>query len=415
MSTWIRCRCRRDVFVHKGLRRERPSHCECGAEWYFDHDACTYRPTVYDRKPALFVDLDGTVRKSKSGAKFGPIAPDDVELLPNVETTLRAYRERGYYIVAVSNQGVVAFGSKTHRQVVEILEATEACFEGESPIDQIQISTTLPRAQHGKVEPHDRVSLSRKPNYGMLATAERDAIAMGVVIDFERAIMTGDRPEDEACARAAGISFEWAWDFFGWERETPAIVEAVFATLPADGSTMRWREIVEDSAIARLVGLSDDRQQRIKSALHTLRDYGRAEMNEHGWHRILGDVPPHLGPLYPVERGGQTVNVLVIALTKPELDHFARHVCGTPVTTSIEDRHAIWARAFLQPRCARAQAAIWCSAWPTLAARLAQDEDAFDKVLERLAAIDTKSADVASVWCRAAHAAERHFLGKRGA
>lgn len=74
------------------------------------------------------------------------------------------------------------------------------------------------------MSPHDRVSLLRKPGYGMLAVAEYDA-ALGAVIDHKisrvaidwpQSLMVGDRPEDEACARAAGVPFQWAWQFFGW-------------------------------------------------------------------------------------------------------------------------------------------------------------------------------------------------------
>ena len=49
----------------------------------------------------------------------------------------------------------------------------------------------------------------RKPNPGMLIQAMRDAGARP-----EETVYIGDRPDDQAAARAAGIRFEWAKDFF---------------------------------------------------------------------------------------------------------------------------------------------------------------------------------------------------------
>jgi histidinol phosphatase-like enzyme len=49
----------------------------------------------------------------------------------------------------------------------------------------------------------------RKPNPGMLNT---------IVVNTEiglSTLMVGDRPEDQAAAKAAGFAFEWANDFFG--------------------------------------------------------------------------------------------------------------------------------------------------------------------------------------------------------
>lgn len=49
----------------------------------------------------------------------------------------------------------------------------------------------------------------RKPNPGMLIQAMHDAGARP-----EETVYVGDRPDDQAAARAAGIRFEWAKDFF---------------------------------------------------------------------------------------------------------------------------------------------------------------------------------------------------------
>ena len=50
----------------------------------------------------------------------------------------------------------------------------------------------------------------RKPEPGMLLRAMEDADASP-----DGTLMVGDRPEDEAAAQAAGVSFVWAHEFFG--------------------------------------------------------------------------------------------------------------------------------------------------------------------------------------------------------
>jgi histidinol phosphatase-like enzyme len=74
---------------------------------------------VIARRKALFVDLDGTVRDTKSG-RVHPVKPWDQVVLPNVEDKLREYRDVGYMIVGVTNQGGVAFGYLTEEDVIAI-------------------------------------------------------------------------------------------------------------------------------------------------------------------------------------------------------------------------------------------------------------------------------------------------------
>lgn len=165
---------------------------------------------------ALCLDLDGTVRGSRSGAPFGPAAPEDVMLLPNVEERVWRARDQGFYVVGISNQGVVGFGSKTEKEVETIAEATRDAFVRGDPFHDLLMAYGLPAKKGGKVAPHNLRSLLRKPDYGMLVLAEQRARAKRVLIDWDHSLMVGDRPEDEGCAQAAGIDFQWAKDFFGW-------------------------------------------------------------------------------------------------------------------------------------------------------------------------------------------------------
>lgn len=165
------------------------------------------------RRPLLALDLDGTVRRSKSGGFID--GPDDVELFPDVEEMLWRWRNDGYVVAGVTNQGGVAYGYKTVDQVADEITATEELFEV-SPFDVISACCFHP---DGTEPPFNTASLYRKPHYGMLATIEADFAMRGIVIDWNTSLVVGDRPEDRAMAEAAGLDFQWAWEFFG--REVP--------------------------------------------------------------------------------------------------------------------------------------------------------------------------------------------------
>lgn len=165
-------------------------------------------PTVPVRQAAVF-DLDGTIRRSKSGGFID--GPEDVELFPGVESDLHDLQEVGFLIFGVTNQGGVAFGHKTVEQVSEEIDAMCELFD-EDPFARAFASPFHPK---GDTEPYNFRSLFRKPNYGMLAHIEMCSYKNGVVIDWDGSLMVGDRPEDRKCAEAADIDFYWAWDFFG--------------------------------------------------------------------------------------------------------------------------------------------------------------------------------------------------------
>lgn len=161
-------------------------------------------------KPALCLDLDRTIRYSKSGTPFIK-GSDDVALYPNVESKLHEYKQEGYLIFGLTNQGGVAFGYKTVEQNDAEIERTKELFN-DDPFTGIYSSFMHPR---GNVYPYNFRSLSRKPNIGMLVLIEEDAAKHGYVIDWDNSLFVGDRNEDKECAKNAGIEFRWAKDFFG--------------------------------------------------------------------------------------------------------------------------------------------------------------------------------------------------------
>jgi len=160
-------------------------------------------------KPALCLDFDGTIRRSKSGEKFIKDL-QDIELMPNIEKLIWRYRNMGYIILGISNQGGVAHGFKTTAEVKSEMDATFKLFKD----NPFHITNFCFHDGKGSVEPYNHRSLFRKPDIGMLASMENDAWKhAGVVINWDKSLFVGDRPEDKECAKRAGMAFRHIDDF----------------------------------------------------------------------------------------------------------------------------------------------------------------------------------------------------------
>jgi len=194
-----------------GYTPEKPLRCECGRRWSIEGDHVRCEPGRV--APALCLDLDGTVRRSKSGSFLS--GPDDVEIFPDAEAKIWAFRRDGFLIFGFTNQGGVAHGYKTELVEAAEIDATVAAFRR----NPFHIIKGCYHDARGTVEPYCHRSLLRKPCYGMLALAEVDAFREGFIVDWDKSLFVGDRPEDEQCAASAGIAFKWAHEFFG--REAP--------------------------------------------------------------------------------------------------------------------------------------------------------------------------------------------------
>jgi D-glycero-D-manno-heptose 1,7-bisphosphate phosphatase len=163
--------------------------------------------------PVLVLDLDGTIRYSKNGNKFIE-GPDDVAIYDGAEAKIKEYKYKGFLIFGASNQAGVAFGFKTHKQVMAELDATFELLPG--------VFDSVKQCYHhggeGTSFPLNKRSLLRKPDYGMLVLMESEAFESGYLVDWDNSLFVGDRPEDQECAINARIPFMWAWDFFGREK-----------------------------------------------------------------------------------------------------------------------------------------------------------------------------------------------------
>lgn len=152
---------------------------------------------------AFLFDKDGTLCRSKSGKDFINDL-EDQELIPGVEAKLAEVREQfpnAPFMIA-SNQGGVAFGLLTMRAASDCVNAAIKEIGG-------TLAVFCPEHPGGSVAPYNVESDYRKPRPGMLLFLLNE-----VGVKPEDALMVGDRPEDLAAAAAAGIGFEWDYDFF---------------------------------------------------------------------------------------------------------------------------------------------------------------------------------------------------------
>lgn len=171
-----------------------------------------------EKKRILCLDLDGTVRRTKSGKPFSE-NPDDVELIPGMKELIWKYSFEGWLIIYVTNQGGVAHGFKTIEDVEAEIQNTFKLLNDDReeyyPCFAYYVCLMEPK---GKLEHLAWRSLSRKPSYGtpsygMLITAEEEITEAGYLPDWDNSLFVGDRPEDEECAKSAGVPFMWAHDF----------------------------------------------------------------------------------------------------------------------------------------------------------------------------------------------------------
>ncbi|HEY8379145.1 MAG TPA: aldo/keto reductase [Nannocystis sp.] len=145
----------------------------------------------------LLLDVDGTLRKTKSGEIY-PRDPDDVELLPGRREVLQRWVDEGYKLFFVSNQSGVASGQVS-------AQAVEAAFARTIEL------LGLPVAEVAYC-PHPAFPAGcfcRKPLPGLgVMLIQRHRLAR------EHMLMVGDMDSDRDFARALGIKYADAADFF---------------------------------------------------------------------------------------------------------------------------------------------------------------------------------------------------------
>lgn len=155
-------------------------------------------------KPAVFLDRDDTLLATREATKSSA-APGDlfdpalVALLPGVGPALRSLTQAGFPLVVVTNQGALAAGRCTLRDVEatndrmrELLDAFGVTLAG------VYLAPARPSgmAERFNHDPH----AWRKPGGGMFLAA-----ASELGLDLARSWMIGDAERDLDAAIAAGL------------------------------------------------------------------------------------------------------------------------------------------------------------------------------------------------------------------
>lgn len=160
--------------------------------------------------PVLYLDLDGTVRQGKDDALGRFVnGPEDVVVFPEAVARMRAWKQGGGRIAAVSNQGGVALGIVSFSAVSKAIMETQRQCGG--LFDVVQYCVHHPDAEH----PEMARCWCRKPSAGAVVEAVhglKDRFP-GEFYPPYMGLFVGDRDEDKACAESAGLDFEWAADW----------------------------------------------------------------------------------------------------------------------------------------------------------------------------------------------------------
>jgi len=154
----------------------------------------------------VLFDLDGTLISSYMDHPDRNY--DQWVLLPHRKEILHALLDHGHKIGIVTNQAGVAFGHVTEKKAIRRIHAVLEALEL-SPYPAVQVCYAHPKARIHRYRKRDAVA-RRKPSGAMI----REHIAMNPEAAAEGVLYIGDRPEDEAAAKDAGVQFVWTEEFF---------------------------------------------------------------------------------------------------------------------------------------------------------------------------------------------------------
>jgi D-sedoheptulose 7-phosphate isomerase len=138
-------------------------------------------------RPAVFLDRDGVINRAvvRDGKPFPPTSLKELEVLPDVASSLHDLKAQGFALFIITNQPDVARGTQTREAVDSIHQALASSL----PIDGIFVCY------------HDDTDdcACRKPKPGLLLEAQRKHN-----IDLSRSFVVGDRWRDIDAGHSAG-------------------------------------------------------------------------------------------------------------------------------------------------------------------------------------------------------------------
>lgn len=137
------------------------------------------------KKPALFLDRDGVIIEDVGY----PHRPSQLKIFPEIYEMIRLARNRGHWIIGLSNQAGIAKGLFSENDLQEFTDLLQAeLAKKEANLDAIYYCPYHPQA---KLSEYKKDSVQRKPGPGLLLRAAQD-----FRIDLTNSWMIGDKPSD---------------------------------------------------------------------------------------------------------------------------------------------------------------------------------------------------------------------------
>lgn len=144
---------------------------------------------------AVFLDRDGTLIREVNYL----CSVEQIEILPGVAQALRLLRERGFKLVMVTNQSVIARGGLSEAGLQDIHAQLSAQLGADgASLDAIYYCPHHPSEGMGE---YRVVCRCRKPNTGMIERAVED-----LDVDAARSFVVGDQMTDVELAHRIGAA-----------------------------------------------------------------------------------------------------------------------------------------------------------------------------------------------------------------
>jgi len=145
-------------------------------------------------RPALFLDRDGVIIEEKEYIA----RPDDVELLPGITDLIRTARKAGMAVVEITNQAGIGRGYFGWQEFLLVESRAMKLLDERG--ERLDAVFACPFHPDGRPPYRQAGHAWRKPNPGMLLEAGRL-----LNLDLPRSVLVGDKVDDHAAGRAAGL------------------------------------------------------------------------------------------------------------------------------------------------------------------------------------------------------------------
>ena len=160
-------------------------------------DGVVSAKNLKNKQKAIFLDRDGTINKY-----VGFLTKNkDFELIPGVSSAVKSFNDKGYLVIVITNQPVIARGEVTIEELNNIHNKMETLLGKDGAyVDAIYYCPHHPhRGYEGEIPELKIECECRKPKPGLILQAAKD-----FNIDLAASWMIGDRENDILAGKNAG-------------------------------------------------------------------------------------------------------------------------------------------------------------------------------------------------------------------